>query len=270
MMTDRGTAWIMSIAGINIALTVDDPAVGKEALRFYDSFIVNAEPVVEITIRVRPDMAGGESALIKTESDGIVYRVESHNFSGTLDTSRGVAAFSIAPDWEALDAVLRVVLSILLAKDGGLLIHASSVSMGGNAFIFPARPEGGKSTIAKLLQDDKVIGDELVAVRRDADVFTVYGTPFWNGGPLASRPPVKAPVKAICLLTKADRTSATKLEPVAMAVKMLPHVFCDPENLETNRVTLNALAGMTETISCYELRFALNAEDLRRCLNGIG
>jgi hypothetical protein len=263
------TDWVMNIAGFNLAVTVDDPAVGKTALRLYRSFVTKADPVFDIKISVRPEMAGSKPRSIRTQSDGIVYSVDSYNFSGQLDLSRSCATFSIAPDWEALDAVLRVVISIVLATNGGLLIHASSVALRGNAFIFPARPEGGKSTIAKLLSDDQVIGDELVAIGRDHNTYTVYGTPFWNSGPMSSYPPLQAPAKAICLINKADYTSICKLKPVAMAAKMMPHIFHDPKNRETNRVTLNALAGITEAISCYDLKFSLDAKDLKRCLDEI-
>lgn len=263
------TTWVMNIAGINLAVTVDDPTMGREARRLYGSFMAKAEPMFNVAICVRPNMAGREPRPIGTLNDGIVFCIESCNFLGKLDVSVGSATFSIAPEWEALDAVLRVIVSILLATHDGLLLHASSVSLGGNAFVFPARPEGGKSTIARLLQGDEVIGDELVAVRRTRNAVTVYGTPFWNAGPEHSPPPAQAPVKAICLLTKADSTSATKLEPVEMAAKMLPHIFFHPENRENNRATLNALAGITGTIPGYELRFCLDVEDLRRCLDEI-
>lgn len=266
---DDMTTWVMSIAGINFAVTVDDPVMDREARRLYGSFVTEAEPMFDVAICVRPDMAGREPRPIGTLYDGVVFYVDSYNFSGKLDVSGGTAAFSIAPEREAFDAVLRVVISILLATNDGLLLHASSVSLSGNAFVFAARPEGGKSTIAGLLQEDEVIGDELVAVRRTRNAVTVYGTPFWNTGPEYFPPPAQAPVKAICLITKADRTSASKLEPVEMAAKMMPHIFHDPKNHEANRMTLNALAGITETISCYELRFGLDAEDLRRCLDEI-
>lgn len=266
---DVMTTWVMSIAGINFAVTVDDPVMDREARRLYSSFVTEAEPMFDVAICVRPDMAGRGPRPIRTLYDGVVFYVDSHNFSGKLDVSGGSAAFSIAPEREAFDAVLRVVISILLATHDGLLLHASSVSLGGNAFVFAARPEGGKSTVARLLQDDKVIGDELVAVRRTSNAVTVYGTPFWNTGPERSSPPAQVPVKAICLIEKADSTSATKLEPVEMAAKMMPHIFCDPKNRETNKATISALSGITETIPGYELRFRLDAEDLRRCLDEI-
>jgi hypothetical protein len=266
---EESTDWVMNIAGFNLAVTVDDPAVGKEAVRLYGSFIVKDEPAFDIAIYVQPDMTGRKPRPMKTQSNGIVYSVDSYNFSGQLDLSGSCATFSIAPDCEALDAVLRVIISVLLTAHNGLLIHASSVSIGGNAFIFPARPEGGKSTIAKLLSDDQVIGDELVAIRRDHNTYTVYGTPFWNTGPGGSPPPIHATAKAICLINKANNASISKLKPVEMAAKMMPHIFHDPKNRETNRVTLNALAGITEAISCYDLKFSLDAKDLRRCLDEI-
>lgn len=267
---EEETTWIMNIAGINLSVKVDDPVLGREACRLYSPFEVKGKSVFDIAIHVQPDMAGREPRPIKTLYDGSLFWIDSYNFSGKMDVSRRFAAFSVAPGWEGLDAVLRVIVAILLATHGGLLLHASSVSLGGKAFVFPARPEGGKSTIVRLLQGGEVIGDELVAVRRIHEDVTVYGTPFWNAGPEGAPPPVQAPAKAICLLTKADSASATMLEPVKMAAKMLPHIYYDPENSETNIRTLNALAGIADIVPGYELQFNLDQEQLRRCLSEIG
>lgn len=257
------------IAGLGISFTLDDLALADKARRLYKQYAEEVESSIKITICVSDELANQKPRPIKTTYNDGVFHVDSDSFTGNLDTSAGSATFYIEPEWQTFDAVIRVIISILLVTYDGLLLHASSVSRGGNAFVFPARSEGGKSTVARLLQDDEVIGDELVALRRIRNIVTVYGTPFWNAGPAGSLPPAQAPVKAICLLTKADRTSATKLEPVEMAAKMLRHIFCDPENREANRATLNALAGITETVSCYDLRFRLDAEDLRRCLDEI-
>ncbi len=261
--------WVISMAGFNLAVTVDDPAVVLEAHRIYSSFTAEAEPDFAIEMNVRTGRDGQKARPMKTVSTGGVWQIDSYNFSGELDTSSASARFSIEPNWGAFDSVLRVTLSILLAQEGGVLVHASSVSREGKAFVFAARPEGGKSTVAGMLNDGVVIGDELVAIRRGPNGVIVYGTPFWNGGPTVSDTPAQAPAQAIFLLTKADQTSARRLEPAQMTAKLIPHIFFDPDNLKTSRATIDALADITQTVPGYQLRFGLDADALRRCLDEI-
>jgi hypothetical protein len=267
-------AWTIQIADQTLSLAIDDHKLARRARLMYGSFAAECErvmePMLEIEMRVDPAMADQRPRSIVTGYDGRVFTIDSYNFTGWLDIPGNRGAFSISPEPEAIDAVLRVCVAILLATRGGLLMHASSVAVDGGAFVFAALSEGGKSTIARLLRDDDVIGDELVALKWVSGSAVVCGTPFWNAGPTGSPRPLKVPVRAICLLEKDRSAAARPLESVTAAARMLPHIFYDPENGETNRRTLDALAGIAAAVPCYRLRFGLDVQDLRRCLGGIG
>lgn len=102
----------------------------------------------------------------------------------------------------SIDAVLRIVHTLVLAKQGGFLLHAASAIRHGKAFLFAGVSEAGKTTISRLAPADvKVLTDEISYVRRRGEVYVAFGTPFT--GELAKLGEnVSAPIAALYLLGK--------------------------------------------------------------------
>jgi hypothetical protein len=114
----------------------------------------------------------------------------------------------------AIDAAFRILHSLLLAKQGGLLVHAASAVRNGRAFLFVGASGAGKTTISRLAPPDAtLLTDEISYVRRQGDGYIAYGTPF--AGELA-RPGenVRAPLAALYLLAQGPEN---KIEPVGEA-----------------------------------------------------
>jgi hypothetical protein len=66
----------------------------------------------------------------------------------------------------AIDAVLRILHSLILAREGGFLVHAASAVRNGRAFLFAGVSGAGKTTISRLAPPDvKLLTDEISYVR---------------------------------------------------------------------------------------------------------
>ena len=79
----------------------------------------------------------------------------------------------------AIDAVLRIVHSLILARQGGFLVHAASAIRDGKAFLFSGVSGAGKTTISRLAPPDaKLLTDEISYVRREGNRYLACGTPF--------------------------------------------------------------------------------------------
>ena len=87
----------------------------------------------------------------------------------------------------SIDAVLRIVHTLLLAKQGGFLLHSASAVRNGKAFLFAGVSGAGKTTISRLAPPDAtLLTDEISYVRKldgSADAsgkagYAAYGTPF--------------------------------------------------------------------------------------------
>jgi len=133
-------------------------------------------------------------------------------------TRRGSIRQSANP--YSIDAVLRILHSLILANDGGFLLHAASVIRRGKAYLFSGVSGAGKTTIAKLAPSDGILlTDEISYVRKEDGSYFAYGTPF-SGELQRVGENVAAPIGAIYLLAqgKENRIDAV---PRAEAVRAL-------------------------------------------------
>jgi hypothetical protein len=116
-----------------------------------------------------------------------------------------------APNPYAIDTVLRIVHSLVLAEEGGFLLHAASAVRSGQSFIFTGVSGAGKTTISRLAPSDAaVLTDEISYIRRRAGGYRAYGTPF--AGELARvGENLSAPFGALYFLEKGP---VNRIEPI--------------------------------------------------------
>ena len=130
------------------------------------------------------------------------WSIERGDFRAEWDqaTRRGWIRQSANP--YSIDGVLRIVHTLVLAKQGGLLLHSASAVRNGKAFLFAGVSGAGKTTISRLAPADaSLLTDEISYVRPQGGGYTAFGTPFT--GELAKLGEnVSAPVAALYLLAQ--------------------------------------------------------------------
>jgi hypothetical protein len=124
-------------------------------------------------------------------------------------TGRGSVQQPASP--YAIDSVLRIIHSLVLARRGGFLLHAASAIRHGCAFLFAGVSGAGKTTISRLAPSDaKLLTDEISYVVQHEGDYCACGTPF--AGELArAGENVSAPIKTLFLLEKGPEN---RIEPV--------------------------------------------------------
>jgi hypothetical protein len=71
----------------------------------------------------------------------------------------------------AIDGVLRILHSLILAREGGFLVHAASAVRNGRAFVFAGASGAGKTTLMRLAPPDvTLLTDEISYVRQVSGV----------------------------------------------------------------------------------------------------
>jgi hypothetical protein len=146
------------------------------------------------------------------------------------ETSRGRIRQSCNP--YAIDCVLRIVHSLVLARQGGFLVHAASAIRGGKAFLFSGVSGAGKTTISRLAPPDAtLLTDEISYLRREGNQYIACGTPF--AGELARvGENCSAPLSAFFLLEKGLQNRIEPVGPSEAIQRLLRNILFfahDPE-----------------------------------------
>lgn len=142
-----------------------------------------------------------------------------------------------------------------------ILFHGSVVAVDGAAYMFTAASGTGKSTHAALWRE--YFGDRAVMVNDDkpllhiGDVVTAYGTPYDGKHRLSNK--IAVPLKAICILTRADTNSivpVTKSE----AYPMLIQQAYRPNDVFALRKTLTLVDKLAGSVRLYRLGCNMDIE----------
>lgn len=206
---------ILDIGDLPIGLrTADSGFAGMLQARYAGFVTPGVRPAAEFDIElVSPETMSPDDDLRVTTVAGR-WTFERGDFRAEFDPAvrRGHIRQSASP--YAIDSVLRIVHTLLLAGTGGFLLHAASGMRNGRALLFAGQSGAGKTTIASLAPNDVTLfSDEVSYVRRLPEGYRSYGTPFTGelAKPGANR---SAPVGALYLLVKGG---ANRIEPVGPA-----------------------------------------------------
>lgn len=77
----------------------------------------------------------------------------------------------------------QILLMQYLVRHEGLIAHSAGISVDGRGYLFPGFSGAGKSTISRSLSGGDnimLLSDDRMIVRKEADAFVIYGTP-WPG-----------------------------------------------------------------------------------------
>jgi hypothetical protein len=156
--------------------------------------------------------------------------------------------------------VLRIVHTILLAKEGGFLVHAASAVRNGRAFIFAGVSGAGKTTISRLApKDATLLTDEISYVRKQEDgSYAAFGTPFT--GELAKLGEnIQAPIAALYLLKQGPENRIDSVSGIEATRALLSNILFFAEDAGLVRQVFDAACEFTSRVPVYRLTFLPDA-----------
>ncbi|HTW87524.1 MAG TPA: hypothetical protein VMD75_05925 [Candidatus Binataceae bacterium] len=198
----RQSGATVEIGGIPIFLQTDDEDFRRLIEDRYVGFVnATAEPGCQLKIHLHAPAASMPGDVRVTRS-GSVWRIERGDFRAEFDAQSCRGWVRQSPNPYSLDAVMRIIHSLVLAEDGGFLIHAASGVRNDRAFVFAGVSGAGKTTMSRLAPADAtLLTDEISYIRRSGNGYHAYGTPF--AGELARvGTNLKAPLEALYFLEK--------------------------------------------------------------------
>lgn len=203
---------VVEIGGLPIRLNCDDPAFVRLIQERYDGYISSSNNAgFDFDVELAPPGTKSRDEDLRVTWDSGRWLMERGDFRAEWNpsTARGRIQQTVNP--YSLDSVLRIVHTLLLARKGGFLLHASSAIRNGRAFLFSGVSGAGKTTMARLAPPDAtLLTDEISYVTKQGDRYFAVGTPFF--GELARvGENVQAPIEVLYLLAKGPEN---KIEPI--------------------------------------------------------
>jgi hypothetical protein len=155
----------------------------------------------------------------------------------------------------AIDTVMRIVHSLVLAERGGFLVHSASVVRNGRAFLFSGVSGAGKTTISRLAPPDAtLLTDEISYVRRVGDCYEACGTPFAGDLGRAGEN-VSAPLAGVYLLAQGRHNHASPIRPADAARRLLRNILFFADDAGRVEQLFRSACEFVSRVPVYELTF---------------
>jgi hypothetical protein len=216
---------VVEIGGLPIRLETNNPGFRRLIEKRYAGFLNPlAAPAFYFEIHLTSSAHQADQD-VQVFKRGSTWRLERGDFRAELDIRRREGWIRQSGNPYSLDAVLRITHSLLLAMEGGFLLHAASAVRNGRAFLFAGVSGAGKTTIVRLAPADAIVlTDEVSYIRPSGRGYQACGTPF--AGELA-RPGanLSAPFETLFFLEKAPANRIDPVSPRIAASALLRHIL---------------------------------------------
>ena len=223
----------IEIGGTAITIRTDSLEFRQLLIDRYAGFVVPAQSN-DLALAIdlfQPDGAGSGDDLQLT-LHGQEWLIRRGDFRARWNPAAGQGSVRQPPSPYAIDSVLRIIHSLILAKRGGFLLHAASVIRFGQAFLFAGVSGAGKTTISRLAPPDtRLLTDEISYVVQHDGQYCACGTPF--AGELARvGENVSAPIKVVFLLEKGPENRIEAVDKAEAVRSLLRNILFFAEDAE--------------------------------------
>ena len=252
--SDQGV--VVDIGRMPVRLRTENAAFLDVVQQRYGEFL-SSRPEAEIDLTFDLVAAGPISPEdeIRVMREGSRWRAERADFRLDWDSEskRGLVRQSVNP--YSVDGALRILHSLVLADQGGFLLHAASGVRNGRAFLFFGPSGAGKTTMTRLAPPDvHLLSDEISYVRQEEATYVAHGTPF--SGELAKPGKnISAPVAAFYHLVKAPANRVAPMQSADAVRALLESVLFFAEDPHLVKLIFRSVCDLVGKLPVYRLEF---------------
>jgi hypothetical protein len=283
---------VVEIAGLVFAIHSDGLEETVRLGTSYQDFLCAGEPEVILHAQYEglpPIPLRDEDKVFDSETVWRLYRIDGRYAIVLGASTSGLHPYRIAlfdddfrhvevysepaqrPDGmlpDPLEYLLSQVLMIcLLAQGRGLMMHACGIDDDGRGYLFAGNSTHGKTTTARLWQDQAtVLNDDRIVLRQREGRFWMYGTP-WHGD-YTGVSPEGVPLEKVFFLCHAGDNQARRVAGAEAASMLLTRCFPPLWDAAGMGFTLDFCAQLAGAVPCYDLGFLPDARavDYVRCV----
>jgi len=259
----------VEIGGIPIVLHPSDPQFCDLLESRYETF-AKRNSSARPTCRFEIDLAAegresDENVRVTPEvtPSGPCWNFRRGDFDATWNPRTGQGRITQCPNPYSIDTVLRITHSLVLAEQGGFLLHAASAIRNNHAFLFAGVSGAGKTTMSRIAPADAtVLTDEISYVRRsDAKndkSYIAFGTPF--AGELARiGANTFAPLETLYLLVQGPENRIAPISKIDAARAIMRHVLFFAEEKDLVARVFDSVLEFVSRVHVAQLIFTPDA-----------
>ncbi|MFI5094397.1 MAG: hypothetical protein WB543_00575 [Candidatus Acidiferrum sp.] len=251
---------VIDIGGLPIRLSTDDPSFIEMLRERYVGFVTSgthAQIEFDVVLAPADAMLGHGEVLVEQHSG--TWSMGRGDFQADWNPSAAKGIIRQSANPYSLNSVLRIVHTLLLAEQGGFLVHSASAVRNGRAFLFAGVSGAGKTTIAGLAPPDvTLLTDEISYVSRQEHGYYAYGTPFAGDiGRLGEN--MRAPLAVLYLLSKGTENKIEEVSPAEAGRALLENVLFFAQDSEMVRSVFEAVCDFVCRVPVRRLTFVPHA-----------
>jgi hypothetical protein len=251
---------VIEIGRIPVRIRTSDLAFLEMLKGRYAGFLGDSqEAEYEFDVELAPPLTVGADEDVRVFQQGPRWSFERGDFRAEWDPALRTGLIHQSANPYAIDAILRIVHTLVLSGQGGFLVHAASAVRNGKAFLFAGASGAGKTTISRFAPPDAILlTDEISYVRKIGKTYRAFGTPF--AGELAqSGDNICAPLETLYLLAKG---STNRIEPICHAEacrELLANILFFAEDEAAVKSVFDASCRFIGQVPVCRLTFAPDA-----------
>ncbi|MFZ0279320.1 MAG: hypothetical protein WA254_20290 [Candidatus Sulfotelmatobacter sp.] len=251
---------VIAIGGVPVRVNTTDSDFLEMLENRYAGFVSGeAHAEFDFDVDLTPPGSTNRDADVSVKYDSGRWFMQRGDFRAEWEPATGKGWIRQSANPYSIDAVLRIVHTLVLARQGGFLLHSASAIRNGKAFLFAGVSGAGKTTISRLAPADAtLLTDEISYVRKQGEDYFAFGTPFT--GELAKLGEnTSAPLAALYLLAQGPEN---KIEAVAASDagrELLANMLFFAEDQEMIHWAFQAACDFVHRVPVYRLTFVPDA-----------
>jgi hypothetical protein len=251
---------VIEIGGLPVLVRAADSAFLGLLGNRYAGFLASTEHAefefdVDLT---PPGSVGAEDDLRVLQQSGR-WSAERGDFRAEWSPASNRGSIRQSANPYSVDAVLRIVHTLVLSRQGGFLVHAASAVRNGRAFLFAGVSGAGKTTIARLAPEDAILlSDEISYVKKQEGGYSAFGTPFAGElGKVGEN--ICAPIAAMYLLAKGPENRIDAVACAEASRALLANILFFAKDAELVRLVFQSACEFVGRMPIYRLTFVPDA-----------
>jgi hypothetical protein len=251
---------VIEIGDMPVRVHTTDPNFLAMLQDRYSGFVSSCERAeIEFDVDLNPPGGAYSTAPVRVTQRLGRWTLERGDFRAEWEPALRTGWIRQTANRYSIDAVLRIVHTLVLARQGGFLLHSASAIRNGKAFLFAGVSEAGKTTISRLAPPDAtLLTDEISYVRKQDAGYVAFGTPFT--GELAKLGEnVSAPLAALYLLAKGKENRIDPIPPGEAARSLLANLLFFAEDEELVQSVFRSAFDFVSWVPVSRLTFVPDA-----------